>query len=364
MTLLLALLLAQAAEAPPPLPEGAAIHARKHPDAKLRAVEGHIVTPAVDVSAEDVVDEMVDEFAADMARLGAEKVGPVLLHRVRLSANMNPAYAAVLEARLAGALSRATSSALVHCIECNAVRSRVENGVWIVSRGINSREESQAMAKKYGARSWLDVSLALEGPAALAMDVEVVRAEDESVSFAEEYRLDADRALLYRSADRAQAREDRLRDLEARLEGRPRYGQIVEFGAMLLPADSGALWGGVGRYAITEAFGETRSMEAGISAAGFLDSNLAGGILQAMWQTRIGQDNLYLPRLYFGLAAGAFVTGNAGAGPMVTTSVRWLAGSRISFHAMASYLAPFQLHGTGPSYGGFVPEFGAGFTWN
>ena len=106
MMLALALLFAQAV-APPQEPQGelpaaAAIHARKKAEAAHpNRVEGTMVTPGHDVRADDIVDEMLDEFSVDIARLGAAHISPVLLDRVRVSANMNPEYAHIFEARLA-----------------------------------------------------------------------------------------------------------------------------------------------------------------------------------------------------------------------------------------------------------------------
>src|SRR4051794_34224924 len=196
------LLLAQAtppAEPAAEMPAGASVYSRQRAGPRVKTVESQIVSPGRDVSADDVVDEMVDEFAADMARLGAAKVSPILMQRVRVSENMNPAYAQIFEARLAAAVFRAANVALVRCVECSATRSRVDGGEWVVTRGVTTREQAQEVARKYGARSFLDVSLTLrDRPASVAMDVEMVRAEDSSIAFAEAYRMDADNALLYR----------------------------------------------------------------------------------------------------------------------------------------------------------------------
>jgi len=222
------------------LPAAAAIHARKKAEAAHpNRVEGTMVTPGHDVRADDIVDEMLDEFSVDIARLGAAKISPVLLDRVRVSANMNPEYAHIFEARLAAAVFKAANLALVRCAECDATRSRVEGGEWVVSRGVTTREQARDVAKKYGARTFLDVALTMrEEPASLSMDVEVVRAEDSSIAFAEGYRMDADRAMLYRGADRAQTREERLKELEDKLNHRPRYTAAIELGMMMVDAKS------------------------------------------------------------------------------------------------------------------------------
>jgi hypothetical protein len=372
MMLALLILLAQAAS-PPSEPQGeipaaAAITARKKVGTDRHSrLETVLATPGRDVSADDVVDEMVDEFAADVARLGAAQISPILLQRVRVSANMNPEYAHIFEARLAAAVFKAANVAMVRCVECNATRSRVEGVEWVVTRGVTTRDEARGVARKYGARTFLDVALTLrERPASVSMDVEMVRAEDSSIAFAEGYRMDAERALLYRGADRAQSREERLKELEDKLNQRPRYTAALETGVMMVTANpSGAFWGGLIRYRLTEKFGADRQFEGGLALAGFINPDyLAGGVLGLMLQTRIGDGNAFLPAVWLGADAGVFLTGNAGNSPIGGATLRWQVGTRIGLHAAIRYMIPFQLRGKGDSFGGITPEIGVGFVWD
>jgi hypothetical protein len=371
MILLAAMLLLAQAAAPTPepqgeLPAGASVYTRKKPGTHLKTVEGHLVTPGRDVSADDVVDEMVDEFAADVARLGAARVSPILIQRVRVSENMNPEYGQVLEARLAAAVFRAANVALVRCVECGATRSRVEGAEWVVTRGVTTREQAREVARKYGARSFLDISLSLrEYPASLAMDVEMVRTDDSSIAFAEAYRMDADQGMLYRGADRAQTREDRLKELEDKLEERPRYTAAVEFGTMMVPSDpAGSLWGAVARYRLTEKFGWDRQYEAGLTLGGYLNDTLIGGMVAAMFQVRIGDGNIWSSQVWLGADAGGFLTGNAGNTAIFGPTLRWQIGTRIGLHAAIRYMPSFSLKGKTDEFGGVTPELGVGFTWN
>ena len=349
------------------LPAAAAIHARKKAEAAHpNRVEGTMVTPGHDVRADDIVDEMLDEFSVDIARLGAAKISPVLLDRVRVSANMNPEYAHIFEARLAAAVFKAANLALVRCAECDATRSRVEGGEWVVSRGVTTREQARDVAKKYGARTFLDVALTMrEEPASLSMDVEVVRAEDSSIAFAEGYRMDADRAMLYRGADHAQTREERLKELEDKLNQRPRYTAAIELGMMMVDAKSGAFWGGIGRYRLTERFGGDKEWEAGLTAAGFFSPNhLGAGILGMMFQGRAGRGNVYLSEFWFGVDGGVFVTGNGANTALLGATMRWQVGTRIGLHGALRYMVPFTVGSAAEQYGGFSPEVGLGFLWN
>jgi hypothetical protein len=348
----------------PELPEGATLHARKKPVEHLKLLDGHLITGDL-VSADDVVDEMVDELAADLAKLGAAHISPILLERVRVSDNMNPQYSHILEARLASAMFRAANVALVRCAECWTTRSRVEQSSYVITRGMASRADVQKVAAHYGARTYLDVSLTLhEQPSSLTMDVELVRADDSSIAFAEYYRLDPEKAILYRGADTAQHREARLQMLQDRVNARPRFGHTVDLGAMMIPSNAGSVWGGLGRYQLTETFGSDEQYAAGLSLAGFLNTtSFAGGILGAVWQARMSDGGVWAPEWTVALHGGAMITGNAGNSVLAGARLRALVGARISMEAGLSYLVPFQLRGKGTEYGGFCPELGVGFVW-
>jgi len=221
------------AQSPPDLPEGSEIVARKRPEPPGAATDKYLAPNATLIDANDVLDEMLDQLAADVARLGPARVGPILLERVRLSDNLSPDFAPVLEARLAASVARATEVALLRCAECWATRGRVESGAWVVSRGVNRREEMTAVAQKYAARTLLTVALTLlDEPSTLAMDVELVRADDSSIAFAEQYRMNPETSLLYRGVDRTQSRSSRLKELQDRIDQRPRFSHTLELGVM------------------------------------------------------------------------------------------------------------------------------------
>ncbi len=366
------LLLAQAVEVKPStadpqgeLPPAASIHARKRVSTDLRNVEGKLVTAGDRVLADDLVDEMVDEFAADVAKLGAQSVGPILIERVRVSDNVSPAYAKVIESRLVAAVFRAASVAVVRCLECTATRSRVEHGEWIVSRGITTREDAQAIARKYGARSFLDVAFSVsQKPASMGMDVEMVRTDDSSIAFAETYRMDSTQGALYRGADRFQAREEKLKELQDRLNQRPRWSQSLEFGMMWLLGGSTSVMGGVGRFQVAEQFGEDREFQAGFNLAGFLNtSNVSGGMVTGIVQTRVGSGSILVSHVWLGAEGGVFLT-NAASAPIVGANLRWLVGERIALHFAARYVWSLAVPNSTATYGGLSPEAGVGFVWN
>jgi hypothetical protein len=292
------------------------------------------------------------------------RIGPILLERIRLSDNLSPDFAPVLEARLVAALSRATEVAIVRCAECWATRGRLDRGAWVVSRGVNGREEMTTVAGKYAAKTFMTVALTWqERPSSLAMDVELVRADDSSIAFAEQYRMTPDTTLLYRGADRAQLRAEKLKELQDRLESRPRFGYAVEAGTMLMQSTSGSFWGVVGRYQLTERFGNDGPFEAGLSLGGFVNTGtFALALIGATLSARVSPDQL--------LASEWRVVGNAGTLLMAGANsfyggagIRFKPAVRFTLHVNVNYIAPFQIRGTGPEFGNVCPEVGLGFSW-
>ncbi|HYR19809.1 MAG TPA: hypothetical protein VEQ15_09975 [Myxococcales bacterium] len=352
------------AQSPPDLPEGSEIVARKRPELPGAATDKYLAPNATLIDANDVLDEMLDQLAADVARLGPARVGPILLERVRLSDNLNPDFATVLEARLAAAVARATEVALVRCAECWATRGRLESGAWVVSRGVNRKEEMTAVAQKYAARTLLTVALTLlDEPSTLAMDVELVRADDSSIAFAEQYRMNPETALLYRGVDRTQSRASRLKELQDRIDQRPRFNQTLDLGVMGLQTGGSVAWGAVGRYALTEQFGDDGVGEAGIEAGGYANTAIfSAGLFGGVVRLRVSPSQLFASDVRLVAHGGGVLTPGAtslygGAG------IRWKPAVRVSVFGMIDYIVPFQVRKDGPKYGELSPQFGVGFTW-
>jgi hypothetical protein len=376
VALLVASLLAQAATEPAQSPPAAApetnlgrgpeIVQRKVPPRLQKApIEGYLAPAGDAVDANDVLDEMIDELAADVARLGT-RIGPILLERIRLSDNLNPDLAAIVEARIAASIGRAANVALVRCAECWATRGRLEHGAWVVSRGVNRREELVAVASKYSARTLLTVAVTLQDrPTLLAMDVELVRADDSSIAFAEQYRITPDTALLYRGVDRSQTRAERLKQLEDRINNRPRFGHAVEFGAMYLGSSRGGVWGATGRYQLTEQFGDDGMFDAGLSLGGFLNTgNIVGGLIGATVSMRVSPAQLAASEWRVVGGVGGMITGSANSS-YFSLGLRYRPAVRITLHASVNYVVPFTVNVRPPvEYGGGIsPELGLGFSW-
>jgi hypothetical protein len=355
------------ATASPDVPEGARIVERKRPPRlQVAPVEGYLAPAGDAVDANDILDEMIDELTADIARLGT-RVAPILLERIRLSDNLNPELAAVVEARIAASVGRAANVALVRCAECWATRGRLEHGAWVVSRGLNRRDDLVAVANKYSARTLLTVAVTWqESPSTIAMDAELVRADDSSIAFAEQYRMTPDTALLYRGVDRSQSRADRLKQLEDRINNKPRFGHAVELGAMRVSgSDGSSLWGATARYQLTERFGDDGLFDAGLAIGGFLNTgNLVAAMVGATTSMRLGPARLLGSEWRLTAGAGGVLTGSANSA-YFGAGIRYKPAVRITLHAGLNYLVPIQPVPKPPTkYGGDIsPELGLGFSW-
>lgn len=353
--------------AAPALPPEVAIDRRTEPPKRAPA-EGASVAGGEELDASVAIDEMIDELAADLARLGSRAVSPVLLDRVQLSENLNPQFAAILEGRIVRALLEATTVRVVRCDECSATFAGVENGQWVVRRGIVRPEQLAAIGQRLGAQTLLRVRLTLQArPNALALDVSLERTADSSFVFAESYRVHPSTGMLYRSADRAQSREARLKQLEDKLAGRPSFGQDIQAAMMLVPSTKPGqtlALGLYGSFRFYERFGDAFQYQVGLSAGGYLNTALlAGAILEGSLYTQLTRAAIWFPRCYLGAAGGAFITGSAGNSPLLGLRAECVFGERLAATVGLSYLFPFDVQDAGYNVGGFTPHAGMAFVW-
>lgn len=344
------------------------IHAKPRPPRRVESREGLLVSPSDRVDANDALQEIVDEFAADIARIGASNVSPILIDRIRVSDNLNPEFAQVLEARLVSAIHAAAKVAVLRCVECNATQGRVEEGHWVVSRGFSNRDDLRRIAGHYKAQIILNGMLSLyTSPNSMAFDVELIRAEDASIAFAEGYRVHPHTAMLYRSSDRAMAREARLKDLEDRINARPRFNNAVQLGVTVIPSDhpDGVIWASVAGFRFLELFGTEREWRIGGDLSVFLNPlRLTAAVPMLQAQRRITPDNVYLPTCHVGAAAGMFVSGLEGNSPAFGLNGECIFAHRIGVQASLKFIIPTRLGGaTGYFAGGFTPHLGAAYQW-
>jgi hypothetical protein len=373
-----------------PLPAGAALElpaasavyrAKKVPPRQADPRERYLRRGG-DVSAFDALDEIIDEVAADVAHLGASRISPILVERIQLGGNLDPSLAGILEARLAAAVSRATDAVLLRCIECQTTHARVVDASWVVSHGVTRQEQARELARAYGARSFLRASLSASfaRPAEIALDLEIVRAEDGVIAYAESYRFGGDHALLWRGADRAQAREERLKELEDILNRRPVWNFAFLAGYMVIPADGmDAVRAPYGALRVDERFGADRRHRVFFQGGGISHEHASGGIAQAGLATRVSPANAWSQTFELGASAGAFLGGSLGTSPLFAAHLDWRFGVRMGLGAMVGYLRSFKLGSTPvappdlppgepipdtrPDVGGLFLQAGVSFTW-
>jgi hypothetical protein len=184
--------------------------------------------------------------------------------------------------------------------------------------------------------------------------------------------MNPDTALLYRGVDRTQSRFARLKELQDRIDQRPRFSHAIEFGAMGIPVNGAGLgWGGVARYSLTEQFGEAGVGEAGIEGGGyFTTTTYSAGLIGGLLRVRVSPTQLFGSewRLVFhtgGLLTSGATSFYAGAGVRVKPAVR------LTIFALIDYVGSFDIRKTTSNgvpllttYGGGVaPQLGLGFTW-
>lgn len=361
--------------APSMMPTRIRLRPRKNPTPNERYTEQMVFGPVERVNASDAIDEILDELAADVAFLGAAQVSPVLIDHVGVSQNMNPEFARILQSRIVSVLHRVAEVDVQRCYECEATIARVEQAEWVVSRGLVNRADFVAVAKQYRSKVVLSADLTLhENPTALSLDVQMVRAADAAIVFAEQYRFRAEDGLLYRTADRAQSREARLKDLEDRLADRPHYSNSAIAGVVHVPSPDHPLGGITGSsvsYQLLESFGVDREWRYGLSGTWILNpTRLVAIVPAALFGRRFTPDSLYFPRCYALATLGYFMTlevpqglnGVRGA-PQLGVSAQCTVVHRLGLSAQVVAVPTFPLTDGGYSVGGLVPSMGVSYSW-
>ena len=77
----------------------------------------------------------MDEIARQLGREDPNLMSPLAVKLVRLSSNLRPEFARTLETRLIARLTNSTNVKVAMCAECTSLRSRVEDGNWMLTMG-------------------------------------------------------------------------------------------------------------------------------------------------------------------------------------------------------------------------------------
>lgn len=330
------------------------------------AVDEVILRGANTIAISTLVDEAVDELVHDLRKLDENLVSPVAIRTVTVSSNLKAAFAQDLEARLVAALSQSTNLALVHCAACRALRSRVENGAWVVSMGPVDARELARLGESIGARTFLEIDYSYwSGTNTTALQARLVRASDSHILWSESYASDETTAALLRGSERSKSREERRQELERMMEGRPYYGYAAGLGTGYLSWDrpAGGVTGGTAMIRLYEKFGPNRESSFGLQVQGFvnLSAPLFGAFVGAVFMHDLSAPSLHLPELRVGGGLGGWLIGTEGNSFYVEGLAQMMLKFRFGLEAAVIYLKPTKYLET--DLGGLGARAGLVFVW-
>ena len=314
-----------------------------------------------------LVEEMVDEVVADVSKLNHRVVSPAAVRSVGLTPNLSKSFGEFVEATLVSALANKSDVALKVCAACQSLRSRIEDGDWVVSLGLTRHEDLQREAARLGVKSFLDAKFSyFPGSNIVALNVRFISAEDGRIFWTETYRSDATTAAILRSGDRVVSRAEREKELERLLEARPYYGHILYVGGAHIPYDgpSGGITGASLGYRLYEKFGNDKRWMFGIGAEGFAkfgDQPLLGAFVGAQLAYEILPPNLKRPTYRAGLTAAGFFAGQEGNSFAVSTDFDVTLQFRLGAGVSLMYFLPVEF--AGADLGGFGYKARASFNW-
>jgi hypothetical protein len=270
----------------------------------------------------ELVDEMLDEIAYELSKQDATAMSPLAIRLVRLSPDVRPEFAGTLEARLLARVSQATNVRMAVCIECNAMRSRVENGQWLVTLGAVRQEDLQRIGRAQGIKTFLDLSFTFNPQSnVIWMEAVAFRASDGGVVWSTAYRSNATTAMLLRTGRRIPSRSERLEELEHKIQGRPYFGYMVAVGLARLSYNgpTGDIMGPLMTVRIHERFGEGEQQLFGLSVGIFFTgvpkagTNVLNSLMSgAYYSINLSEPSLNRPELWVYGELGGMFSGNQG----------------------------------------------------
>jgi hypothetical protein len=305
----------------------------------------------------ELVDDMLDEVAHQIGREDPNLLSPMAIRLVRLSANLRPEFARTLEARLVARIVNASPVKMTICAECTALRSRVENGNWMLTLGAVRQEDLRRLGDTAGVKTFMDVDFSYSPESnVIWMEVVAFRASDGGVVWTDAYRSDGTMAALLRTGRRIPTRAERAAELEQKLAARPSYGYAATFGVaqMGYTGPTGNIAGAQVSLRFHERFGEEQrslfGMSAGIFTTGPPSSNktpsaLNSILLGAYYSYDLSLPNLNRPELWVYGEAGGMFTGNQGNTFYVESGVDVHLKWRLSLVGGVMYILPTTYSG-------------------
>ncbi len=298
-----------------------------------------------------VFEEMIEELVSELQDEARQRVSPLAVRRVRVSPSLAGWYADQLEAKIIAAISQHTPHTIRRCVTCGSLRSRVEGDDWVVSLGISDQAQLRREAELLGVQAFLDVRAGYYPADNVAtLMAEVFSAEDGTVLWARSYRSDATTAAILRTGDRIESREERVEELERRLDNRPLLSHRGSAGVAFIPYDGpqGTIFGLTLGYHLQERFGAAREWIFLIGAEGFLnwsDEPLFGAFIHGSLQYELLGTNLHEFSLRTGPGLGGFIAGEEGNSFVAEWSVEGVFQFMLGAGVSAFYFLPVTLSG-------------------
>ncbi len=335
------------AEPPPPPPK----------PASPSQVEELIRRSTDSIDFFELVDDIIDEIARQLALQDPNLISPMAIRLVRVSANLRPEFAHTLEARLTARLINATALKINVCAECQAMHSRVEGGNWVITLGAVSQEDLRRLGESVGIKTFMDVDFSYSPDQNIIwVEAKVFRASDGTVVWSDAYRSDGTMSALLRTGQRIPTRAERAAELEQKISGRPSYGYAASLGMMQLgySAPTGDVIGANVALRFHERFGEDQSSLFGISAGIFTTGPpsstkqpqaLNSILLGAYYSHDVSAPNLNKPELWIYGEGGGMFTGNEGNTFYLESGVDLHLKYRLSFSGGLMYVFPTTYSG-------------------
>jgi len=308
----------------------------------------------------ELVDDILDEIARQLAREDPNLLSPMSIRLVRLSANLRPEFARTLETRLIARLVNSTNVKITVCAECTSLRSRVEDGNWMVTMGAVKQEDLRRIGQTTGIKTFMDVDFTYAPNSNVVwMQAMAFRASDGGVVWSDAYRSDATMAALLRTGRRIPTRAERAAELEQKINARPNYGYAASLGVAQIgyTAPTGSIAGAQVSLRFHEKFGEDLGslfgLSAGIFTTGPPKAPTAGGgptalnsiLLGAYFSHNLSPPNLNRAEVWLYTEGGGMFSGNEGNTFYVEggldTHLKW----RLSLQGGLMYVFPTKFSG-------------------
>jgi hypothetical protein len=321
----------------------------------------------------ELVDDIMDEIARQLAREDPNLMSPLAIKLVRLSSNLRPEFARTIETRMIARLTNATNVKISVCSECNAMRSRVEDGNWILTLGAVNADDLRRIGAKSGVKTFMEIDFTYSpNNNVVWMSAVVYRASDGGVVWSDAYRSDATMSALLRTGRRIPTRAERAAELDQKLNQRPFYGYALSLGVaqMGYAGPTGDIAGAQASLRFHEKFGEDLTSLFGMTAGIFttgppkqdkVPQALNSILLGAYYSYDLSPPNLNRPEVWIYGEGGGMFSGNEGntfyLESGLDTHLKW----RLSLQGGLMYV--FHTKFSGQDLGGVGFRLRVGMNW-